>query len=153
MRTTRTFCRPGTAVALTALLATGLGAGVAGASPARPAAHAVPAQTRQIASAVLGGDYRITLTAVRSADDEYAASVRLRVYRYTGGAWKESDRATVGGPDAWFWYPLTGGGAVCRFSTASTGRAPVEVSLLVTPSLGCSPTHHYVVEDGHILAG
>jgi hypothetical protein len=33
--------------------------------------------------------------------------------------------------DGWFWFPLTGKGAICRFSTASTEPAPVAVSLLL----------------------
>lgn len=151
MSTIRTLTRRGTAAALTALLATGLTA--AGASAAQTGARSVPPQTRQIASSVLGSDYRITLTAIRSTDDEYAASVRLRVDTLRGGAWKESDRATVGAVDGWFWYPLTGKGAVCRLSTSGSEPAPVEVSLLITPSIGCSEPQRFVVEDGRIHAG
>ncbi|MFJ8200898.1 hypothetical protein [Streptomyces sp. NPDC096152] len=151
MSTTRTLPRRGTAAALTALLATGLTA--AGASAAQSGARSVPPQTRQIASSVLGRDYRITLTAIRSTDDEYAASVRLRVDTLSGGAWKESDRATVGAVDGWFWYPLTGKGAVCRFSTSGSEPAPVGVSLLITPSIGCSEPQRFVVEDGRIHVG
>ncbi|MET9506597.1 hypothetical protein ABZY42_33665 [Streptomyces sp. NPDC006622] len=139
--------RLGVTAALVALSATVLGA--AGASAAGTAAP----QSRQIASSVLGGDYRITLTALRSAEDEYAASVRLQVSTRTGGAWKETDRVTVGDPEGWFWYPLTGKGAVCAFSTASTEPAPLTVSLLLTPSLGCSDPAHYVVKDGRVFAG
>ena len=84
----------------------------------------------------------------------YAASVRLQVYTQTStGAWKESDRATVGDVDGWFWYPLTGKGAVCQFSTSAGEPAPVDVSLLVTPSIGCSQPSHFVVEQGRIHAG
>ncbi|MGW6910692.1 hypothetical protein [Streptomyces sp. NPDC054940] len=122
------------------------GAGAAGAEAAAP-------QTRQIASSVLGSDYKITLTAVRSEQDEYAASVRLQVFTQTGGAWKESDRVTVGDVEGWFWYPLTGSGAVCEFTTASTEPAPLTVSLLVTPSIGCSGPAHYVVKEGRVFAG
>ncbi|WP_051828628.1 hypothetical protein [Streptomyces bicolor] len=122
------------------------GAGTAGAGTAAP-------QTRQIASSVLGSDYKITLTAVRSENDEYAASVRLQVFTQTGGAWKESDRVTVGDVDGWFWYPLTGRGAVCEFATAGTEPAPLTVSLLVTPSIGCSEPAHYVVKEGRVFAG
>ncbi|WP_405834862.1 hypothetical protein [Streptomyces sp. NBC_01176] len=41
--------------------------------------------------------------------------MRLRVFTRTHGAWKESDRVTVGEADGWFWYPITGSGAVCAF--------------------------------------
>jgi hypothetical protein len=145
----RKLTRRGMTAALTALMVTALGAVGATASSADSAA----AQTRQIASSVLGSDYKVTLTAVRSTTDEYAASVRLQVYTQSGGAWKESDRATVGDADGWFWYPLTGKGAVCRFSTSSSEPAPVDVSLLVTPSIGCSQPAHFVIEQGRIHAG
>ncbi|MEG8275145.1 hypothetical protein [Streptomyces sp. AHA2] len=150
--------RRGTAVGLTVLMAAALGAAGAGASTAGAAAPQAQAQAqaqaqqKQIASSVIGSDYKITLTALRSAQDEYAASVRLQVYRQSGGAWKESDRVTVGEADGWFWYPLTGKGAVCAFSTAGTEPAPLSVSLLLTPSLGCSEPAHYVVKDGRVYA-
>ncbi|MDL5205758.1 hypothetical protein [Streptomyces sp. ALI-76-A] len=143
--------RRGTAVVLTALMAAALGAAGAGASSAGTPAAAP--QTRQIASSVLGSDYKITLTALRSADDEYAASVRLQVYTRTDGAWKESDRVTVGDVDGWFWHPLTGKGAVCQFSTSGSEPAPVSVSLLVTPSIGCSDPARFVVREGRVFAG
>ncbi|KUO02624.1 hypothetical protein [Streptomyces caeruleatus] len=141
--------RRGTAALLTALMAAGLGAAGAGASSAGTAAP----QTRQIASSQLGTDYKVTLTALRSTQDEYAASVRLQVYTQSNGAWKESDRVTVGEVDGWFWYPLTGSGAVCEFSTASTEPAPLTVSLLLTPSLGCSDPTHLVIKEGRVYAG
>ncbi|WP_328835689.1 hypothetical protein [Streptomyces europaeiscabiei] len=147
MNSTRT--RRGTAAALTVLLAAALGAAGAGASNADSAAP----KTQQIASSVLGSDYKITLTALRSTEDEYAASVRLQVYTRSAGAWKESDRVTVGDVDGWFWYPLTGKGAVCQLSTAGTEPAPLTVSLLLTPSLGCSDPAHFVVKQGRIYAG
>jgi hypothetical protein len=59
----------------------------------------------------------------------------------------------VGDVDGWFWYPLTGSGAVCEFSTASTEPAPLTVSLLITPSIGCSEPTHYVVKQGRVYAG
>ncbi|GGL62120.1 hypothetical protein GCM10010129_02160 [Streptomyces fumigatiscleroticus] len=121
-------------------------AGAADTTPAGP-------QSREIASSVLGGDYRMTLTAVRSTGDRYAASVRLRVFVPAGDGWRESDRATVGAADGWFWYPLTGKGAVCRFSVSGRNPAPVGISLLITPSIGCSRPRHFVVESGTIRTG
>ncbi|KFF98654.1 hypothetical protein IQ62_23765 [Streptomyces scabiei] len=147
MNSTRT--RRGTAATLTVLLAAALGAAGAGASNADSAAP----KTQQIASSTLGSDYKITLTALRSTEDEYAASVRLQVYTRSAGAWKESDRVTVGDVDGWFWYPLTGKGAVCQLSTAGTEPAPLTVSLLLTPSLGCSDPAHFVVKQGRVYAG
>ncbi|MGP3982210.1 hypothetical protein [Streptomyces sp. KR80] len=112
-----------------------------------------PVEARQIASSVLGRDHKITLTALRSTQDPYAASVRLQVYADRGGAWQETDRVTVGEADGWFWYPLTGSHAVCEFTTASTNPAPIAVSLLVTPSIGCSATERYELRDGRIHPG
>jgi hypothetical protein len=127
-------------------------AGAAGAADAAAPAAAAR-QTRQIASSQLGQDYRITLTALRSTSDRYAASVRLQVFEPNrAGKWKETDRVRVGAVDGWFWFPLTGKGAICRFSTASTEPAPVAVSLLVTPSIGCSAAAHYEIRDGRIHA-
>jgi hypothetical protein len=144
----RTRTRRTVAAAVTAVMAAALGAAGAGASNAGTAAP----QKRQIASSVLGSDYKVTLTALRSTDDQYAASVRLQVYTQSGGAWKESDRVTVGEAGGWFWYPLTGSEAVCEFSTASREPAPLAVSLLITPSIGCSEPAHYVVKQGKLYA-
>ncbi|MER8225446.1 hypothetical protein ABTZ58_33815 [Streptomyces sp. NPDC094143] len=149
MSLTRKPTRRGTTAALTVTMAAALGTAGAGASSAGTTAP----QTRQIASSTLGSDYKITLTALRSAEDEYAASVRLQVFTQSGGAWKESDRVTVGDVDGWFWYPVTGKGAVCEFSTASTEPAPVTVSLLLTPSVGCSDPARYTVWEGRVYAG
>ncbi|MFI1731046.1 hypothetical protein ACH40E_17795 [Streptomyces acidicola] len=156
----RTHTRRGAAAALTILMAAVLGGTGAGASNANTNANANAnadadadaQQTRQIASSVLGTDYKITLTAQRSTEDEYAASVLLQVYTRAGGAWKESDRVTVGDVNGWFWYPLTGTGAVCQFSTAGTEPAPLTVSLLLTPSLGCSQPTDFVVKQGRVYA-
>ncbi|MFH0245727.1 hypothetical protein ACGRHY_25670 [Streptomyces sp. HK10] len=108
------------------------------------------AERRRIATSVLGRDLKFTLTAVRSQTDPLAASVRLQVFALRNGAWRESDRALIGEAGAWFWFPLTGRHAVCEFSTAGTEPAPVTVSLLVTPSIGCSPTEDFQVENGLI---
>lgn len=108
-------------------------------------------ESRQIASSVLGKDFKFTLTALRSQSDPLAASVRLQVFTFQGGTWKESDRTTVGAVDSWFWFPLTGPHAVCKFSTASTEPAPVAVSLLITPSIGCSPDKNFEIKDGRIV--
>ncbi|GGX58866.1 hypothetical protein [Streptomyces minutiscleroticus] len=149
MNRNRRLVRRGTVAAFTTVAVAGLGP--AGLTASGASAAAAP-QTKEIASSVLGEDYRFTLTAVRSADDAYAATVRLQVYTYDGGVWTESDRATVGEADGWFWYPLTGKGGVCRFSTSAADPAPVDVSLLITPSIGCSGPEHFVVENGTIRA-
>ncbi|MFE9651142.1 hypothetical protein ACFYO0_45125 [Streptomyces sp. NPDC006365] len=107
-------------------------------------------ERRRIATSILGRDFKFTLTALRSQADPLAASVRLQVFTFQDGAWKESDRALVGDVDGWFWFTLTGRHAVCEFSTASLEPAPVAVSLLITPSIGCSPTENFQIQDGQI---
>ncbi|MGW4566485.1 hypothetical protein ACWEN3_30175 [Streptomyces sp. NPDC004561] len=67
--------------------------------PATGALRATRRTTRLIASSVLGSDYEVTPTALRSTADRYAASVRLRVYTHKNGGWKESDQVTVGKAD------------------------------------------------------
>lgn len=109
-------------------------------------------ESQVIARSVLGRDFTFTLTALRSEEDPNLASVRLRVFTFQDGKWKQSDQATVGDVDGWFWFPLTGRHAVCEFSTAGTEPAPVAVSLLITPSVGCSPTEDFEVVDGRINA-
>ncbi|MET8680181.1 hypothetical protein ABZW18_22005 [Streptomyces sp. NPDC004647] len=145
----RTLVRRGAALVAAAAAVTPVSAAGAQATDSRAASTV---QTKQIASSVLGRDQKITLTALRSENDQYAASVRMQVYAYSGGAWKETDRVTVGEVEGWFWFPLTGSGAVCEFSTASTDPAPISVSLLITPSIGCSAAEQYRLEDGRIYA-
>ncbi|MFJ9012534.1 hypothetical protein [Streptomyces canus] len=108
-------------------------------------------ERRQIATSVLDRDFKFTLTALRSRTDPLAASVRIQVFTFKDGAWRESDRALVGDVNGWFWFPLTGRHAVCQFSTASTEPAPVAVSLLITPSVGCSPAENFLIENGQII--
>ncbi|CAL9658377.1 hypothetical protein [Streptomyces sp. Tu 3180] len=107
-------------------------------------------ERRRIATSVLGRDFQFTLTALRSQTDPLAASLRLQVFTFKDGAWRESDRALVGKADSWFWFPLTGRHAVCEFSTSGTEPAPVAVSVLITPSVGCSPTENFRIDNGQI---
>ena len=164
IKNTRAVISWGVALATATAAAVTIGATTGG--PTDPAGHPDTAsrqkprhtqtptgtESRQIASSVLGRDVKFTLTALRSKADPLAASVRLQVFTLRGGAWKESDRATVGEVDGFFWFPLTGRHAVCTFSTASTEPAPVAVSLLITPSIGCSPAENFQVEDGKIVS-
>lgn len=107
-------------------------------------------ETRKIASSVLDADenVKVTLTAIRSTADPLAASVRLTAFVRQDGRFVRSDEVQVGAADSWFWFPVTGRGAVCEFSTASTDPAPLAVSLLITPSIGCSPVQRFQLRDG-----
>ncbi|MFI1420819.1 hypothetical protein ACH4VX_23120 [Streptomyces sp. NPDC020731] len=108
-------------------------------------------ERRRIATSVLDRDFTFTLTALRSRTDPLAASVRLQVFTFEDGAWRESDRALVGKADSWFWFPLTGHHAVCEFSTSGTEPAAVAVSMLITPSIGCSPAENFRIDHGRIV--
>lgn len=147
----RRLARHGSGLASTATV---LATAAAVLTMAPPAADAVgpqggkAAEKRQIASSVLGEDFKFTLTALRSTTDPLRASVRLKVFVLRDGVWSLSDQVLVGQPDSWFWFPLTGRGAICEFSTASTNPAPIMVSLLITPSIGCSPTENFELRDG-----
>ncbi|MFF2506109.1 hypothetical protein ACFVTY_22365 [Streptomyces sp. NPDC058067] len=113
-----------------------------------------PAETRQIASSVLDADENVkfTLTAIRSTADPLKASVRLKAFARKHGRFVLSDEVRVGAVDSWFWFPVTGRGAICEFSTASTDPAPVAASLLITPAIGCSLPERFELRDGKFEA-
>ncbi|MEV6592466.1 hypothetical protein [Streptomyces acidicola] len=112
------------------------------------------AETRQIASSVLDADENIkfTLTAIRSTADPLTASVRLKAFMRQNGKFVLSDEVRVGAVDGWFWFPVTGRGAICEFSTASTNPAPITTSLLITPAIGCSAPQSFELRDGKFEA-
>ncbi|NJQ01856.1 hypothetical protein [Streptomyces zingiberis] len=119
-------------------------AGADGATRTRP-------QAVRVVTAQLGDDRKITVTAVRSRTDRYAATLRLAVLAEERGRWVVEDRTTVGERDGWFWFPLTGEGAVCSFSASDRAPEPITLSLLVTPSIGCSQVYRYEVVNGEIV--
>ncbi|MBL1096364.1 hypothetical protein [Streptomyces coffeae] len=112
------------------------------------------AETRQIASSVLDADENVkfTLTAIRSTVDPLRATVRLKAFARQHGRFMLSDEVRVGAVDSFFWFPVTGRGAICEFSTASTNPAPVTASLLITPAIGCSLPQHFELRDGKFKA-
>lgn len=112
------------------------------------------AETRQIASSVLDADENVkfTLTAFRSTVDPLRATVRLKAFARQHGRFVLSDEVRVGAVDSWFWFPVTGRGAICEFSTASTNPAPITASLLITPAIGCSLPQRFELRDGKFKA-
>jgi hypothetical protein len=44
-------------------------------------------------------------------------------------------------------------GAVCSLSTSDTATHPTELSLLITPSIGCSDTYRFHIDKGRLVAG
>jgi hypothetical protein len=113
--------------------------------------------TKQIAVSTLSNDFRTVLTAIRGAggDGVLPATVRITAYERSGDQWKSLGHQTVGDPDSWFWNVVSGPGAICRFSTSGLAPYPVEVRLLVSDSIGCSPaTYNFRVDKyGHLVPG
>lgn len=112
------------------------------------------AETKQIASSVLDADENVkfTLTAIRSTADPLRATVRLKAFTRQHNRLMLSDEVRVGAVDSWFWFPVTGRGAICQFSTASTNPAPIAASLLITPAIGCSLPERFELRDGKFEA-
>jgi hypothetical protein len=143
----------GLAVAIIASTATLLPLGLAHASP--PSAAATT--TKQIAVSTLGQDFRASLTALRGPADRGAptATVKVAVFKRSAGAWRLIGRLRVGATNAWFWNVVTGRGAICQFSTSNVPPYPMQVRLLVSPSIGCSDvTYNFHIDnDGAFVAG
>lgn len=126
-----------TAATVPALLLTATAATAATAdSTERAADSASGPESHRIATTALGSDLKVVLTAHRSG--EYEAIIELTAFRHGKDGWRPVDRAPVG--DTWFWYPLTGKGAVCELTVSDRpdGEPSTTVSLVLTPSLGCS---------------
>jgi hypothetical protein len=101
--------------------------------------------TKKLASATLDRDIRVNLQAVQGFDD--SATVFVSIAEFVDGAWKPLGRQPVGDPGGWLWPVVTDAGAICRFSTSDVEPYSVEVRLLVSPSIGCSPaTYNFHVD-------
>jgi hypothetical protein len=109
----------------TAVLAGGDGAAAAGTSV-------------RLATTTIGTDLTVTVRAQRTGTS--SANVYLALSSQ-GSQWSERV------PGDWFWAPLTGANAVCEFGVTSVpgGKPVVDLSLLITPSVGCSEPVHYTV--------
>jgi hypothetical protein len=111
----------------------------------------VAVATKVIASTRLS-DTRAVLTATRTR--EATATVRLTVYRRSGGGWKSTGTRRVGERRGWFWHVVTGPAAVCELALANTPQRTVAVRLAISASIGCAPaTRHFHVEDGRLVPG
>ncbi|WP_329246047.1 hypothetical protein OG417_50920 [Actinoallomurus sp. NBC_01490] len=102
--------------------------------------RAAASEGQEIGSAALGTDLKVSLRAYKTGDTD--ALVDVDAYRYSEGAWQPVWHERV--PGNWFWYPLTGKGGVC--SLAVTNEGAITVSLLITPSIGCSDPLHFTVD-------
>ena len=143
----------GLVLAVTAPAAVLLPLGLANAPPTQAAATS----TKQIAVSTLGQDFRATLTAVRGPSEGGAAvaTVRVAAYKRSAGEWQLIGRQTVGESNAWLWNVAAGGHATCRFSASDVSPYPLEVRLLVSPSIGCSvATYNFHIDKyGAVVAG
>jgi hypothetical protein len=130
----RIFRRTGLAVAIIAV------AGLVAAS-ATASAHSVnPPQHKQIAAATLSG-FRVVLTATRGPGTPPTATVSAAGFRRAGGHWALISRQRIGKANQWFWFAVS----TCALTIRQFVSAPrthvarsIRVSLLVTPSIGCS---------------
>jgi len=141
-----------TGAAAASVLVGGGGPAEGGDRAARPPVSSVDGGEHEIAMARLA-DFRVTVTAARESDEDApTATVHLIVEEGADGTWVPVDRELVGERGGWFWYPLTGRGAVCLLSAGDTEVRSTELSLLLSPSLGCSPTHRFELRDGDLVA-
>jgi len=103
------------------------------------ATPAVGPTIRQIAVSTLGPDFRATLIATRGPGGAPpAATVKLAVYERSAGKWKLIGRQIVGASNGWFWNVVSGDSGICLFSASGLSPYPIQVRLLVSPSIGCS---------------
>jgi hypothetical protein len=144
------------ALALAAGLLTGGTGDPAAAQRERPAE--VAATTAVVARASLATT-RAWLSVRRTSRIDGVAQVHLSVLRH--GSWQSAGSLRVSGV---FWFVATGPGALCTWSvgeSANTGqpsptvasRRTIAVQLLLSPSLGCGPTHYFHEEHGALVRG
>jgi hypothetical protein len=100
-------------------------------------------QRRQLAEATLS-NFRVVLTATRGPGNPPNATVTAAGFRRAGGRWQLISTRRIGRVNGWFWFSVdTCSLTSTQFrSTPRTRRvASVNVSLLVTPSVGCSRSY------------
>lgn len=134
------------AVALAGVLALSLGSAPAGAA----------ASTRIVAEATLHGNTKVVVTASKVSADQGAptATARLAVYqRSASGDWRLLGQRVIGRAGGWFWYVLTDRGSVCAFDLRESSTLRIGVSLLYSPSIGCSSVSHYHLQNGQLVSG
>jgi hypothetical protein len=141
-----------------ALLA-GLGAvtlaGILALALASPPAGAA-ASTRTVAEATLHANTKVVVTATQVSADQGAptAAARLAVYRRSAsGDWRLLGRRVIGQAGGWFWSVLTDRGSVCAFDLSETPTVRINVSLAISPSIGCSPTYRYQLRNSKLVSG
>ena len=122
-------------VLMTAAVMLGTGtAAVAGTTPSW--------QHRTLAVETLS-HFRVVVTATRTLGSPPRATVTVTGFRRVGSRWQFISTQRVGRSSQWFWFSVD----VCTLSASQfQGSAPTRrvaisrLSLLVTPSIGCSGT-------------
>jgi hypothetical protein len=100
-------------------------------------------QRRQLAEATLS-NFRVVLTVTRGPGSPPNATVTAAGFRKSRGHWRLISTRRIGRVNGWFWFSVD----TCSLTTTqfrSTPRtrrvASINVSLLATPSIGCSRTY------------
>jgi hypothetical protein len=125
----------GALITAAAVLLTGAAAVQASAAPNWP-------QHRQLAVAALS-NFKVVLTATRTSGQPPRATVTASGFRRSGGHWRLISTQRIGKASQWFWFSVdTCSLTTTQFQGSSPTRrvAAIKVSLLVTPSIGCSST-------------
>jgi hypothetical protein len=129
------------AVAVVLVTAVGLLTMVVAAS----ATGASQPQQRQLAVTTLS-DFKVVLTATREPGHPFLATVTAKGYRRSGSHWKLIATKRIGKTSGWFWFSVE----TCSLKTTqlknnTVSPSPpvvrfdsIKVSLLITPSTGCS---------------
>jgi hypothetical protein len=94
-------------------------------------------QHRQLAVSTLS-NFKVVLTATRGAGNPPKATVTASGFRRHAGHWDLISTQRVGKAGQWFWFSVN----TCSLTTTQFRRttrvASIKVSLLATPSIGCT---------------
>jgi ABC-type amino acid transport substrate-binding protein len=88
--------------------------------------------------------FRVVLTATRDGGSPPRATVTATGFRWSGGLWRRISTQVIGRPGQWFWFSVdTCSLTASQYQGAAPTRrvATIRVSLLATPSIGCSRSY------------
>ena len=104
-------------------------------------------QRRQLAVTTLS-DFKVVLTATREPGNPLLATVTAAGFRRSDNQWKLIARKQIGKASEWFWFSVeTCSLTATQLKNNTVSPSPpvvpfdsIEVSLLITPAIGCSGT-------------
>jgi len=104
-------------------------------------------QRRQLAVTTLS-DFKVVLTATREPGHPLLATVTAAGFRRSGGGWQLIAVKRIGETSGWFWFSVeTCSLTATQLTNNTVSPSPpvvpfdsIEVSLLITPAIGCSGT-------------